>query len=277
MPKETVPDGGLSVRPADLEHTRVWLVEHGMAGVGPTPLLATRLAVRRRTRLAASVLVTVFICTAALIYVNDRPASAAVDGLGSARRWSLLALTALVIGLVLAQSLLDWWVRRADRRAAATLPRRAAHPVRLGWRTVLGWPRAVFAATTFAGATALALAAFTVRDSSARYSAVVLLIGLCGVAAGMLVQLHHILTHPVVADDEVSLNADAIMRTDDARDVAVPTMVWLLPVISVFDTPLARWHTAWMAFIALSVVALILVNAWTARRGGKARRERPVT
>ena len=135
-------------------------------------------------------------------------------------------LTALVVGLVLAQSLLDRWVRRVDRRAAATLPRRAAHPVRLGWRTVLGWPRAAFAVTTFAGAVVLAIGALTVQDSTTRYAAVVLLIGLCGVAVGMVVQLRHVLTHPVVADDEVSLTADVIMRVEDAREVAAPTVVW---------------------------------------------------
>ena len=90
---------------------------------------------------------------------------------------------------MLAQSLLDWWVRRVDRRAGATLPRRAAHPVRLGWRTVLGRPHAAFAVTTFAGAMALAVGALTVPDPTAQYAAVVLLIGLCGVAAGMVVQL----------------------------------------------------------------------------------------
>jgi hypothetical protein len=40
------------------------------------------------------------------------------------------------------------------------------------------------------------------RDVAARYATVVPLIGLCGVAVGMLVQLHHVVTHPVVADDE---------------------------------------------------------------------------
>ncbi|MFH9420315.1 hypothetical protein [Streptomyces sp. NPDC017529] len=88
------------------------------------------------------------------------------------------------------------------------MPRRAAHPVRLGWRTVLGGPRAAFAVATFAGAAALAVRALTVRDSTARYAVVILLIGLCGVAVGMVVQPRHVLVHPVVADDEVSLTAD---------------------------------------------------------------------
>ncbi|GLY93049.1 hypothetical protein [Actinoplanes sp. NBRC 103695] len=148
-----------------------------------------------------------------------------VDGSGN-RRWLLLVLTALVAGLVPAQSLLDRWVRRVDRRAGARLPRRAAHPVRLGWHTVLGRPRAAFAATTFAGAAALAIGALTLHNSTARYAAVILLIGLCGLAVGVVVQLRHILTHPVVADDEISLTTDVIMRVEDARIGAVPTAVW---------------------------------------------------
>ncbi|WP_327010465.1 hypothetical protein OHA72_26335 [Dactylosporangium sp. NBC_01737] len=270
MPKEPVRD-------ANLAEARAWLAGHGLADAEPTPLLATRLAARRRKRVAAAALLAVFICAVALVYVTTLPLDPAVDGLGPDRRRALLVVTAMVIGLVLAQSLLDRWVRRVDQRAGATLPRRAAHPLRPGWRAVLGVPYAAFTAGTFAGAAALAIAALTVQDASARYSAVVLLLGLCGAAASTLAQLHHVLTHPVVADDEVSLNADVIMRTDDAREVAVPTMVWTLPVVSVFTAPLGNWHLAWMVFIAASAVALVLVNTWTTRRGRAARHERPVT
>ncbi|TDD64702.1 hypothetical protein [Actinomadura rubrisoli] len=259
------------MRPAQLEQAGVWLDRHGLADARPTPLLATRLAARRGTRLAAHVLLAAFVIAVALIYVTNRPADAAVDGSGPYRHWSLLGLTAVVAGLVLAQALLDWWVRRVDRRAGATLPRRAAHPVRLGWRTVLGGPRAAFAVATFAGALALAIGALTVQDSTARYAAVVLLIALCGVAVGMIVQLRHILTHPVVADDEVSLTADVIMRVEDAREVATPTVVWCLPVASVFDTALGWWNAAWLVFVALGAITLALIVARTARSSTVAR------
>ena len=262
MPDETLSDVDPPVRPADLERAGAWLARHGLADVRPTLLLATRLAVRRRTRLAASVLLAAFIIGVTLTYTGGMD-----DGSGY-RRWSLLVLTALVVGLVLAQSLLDWRVRRVDRRAGATLPRRATYPVRLGWRTVLGWPRAAFAATTFAGATALAIGSLTLHNSTARYAAVILLIGLCGLAVGIVVQLRHILTHPVVADDEVSLTADVIMRVEDARAGAMPTAVWSvwsLPVVSVFSTTFGWWSAAWLVFIVLSVIALALIEARTAR------------
>jgi hypothetical protein len=263
-------DGSLREAGApDLEEARQWLARHDLAGVAPTPVLATRLAVRRRARLAGAVLLAVFILAVALTYVSDLPIAA--DGFESLRRGSLLVLTALVIGLVLAQSLLDRWVRRVDGRAAATLPRRAAHSVRPGWRTVLGWPRAAVAVTTFAGATALAVGALSIRDATTRYAAVVLLIGLGGVAVGMVVQLRHVLTHPAVADDEASLTTDLAMRVEDAREIATPSAVWSLPVASVFTTGLGWWLAAWMAFIVLTTAALVLVTMRTARSGAVAR------
>ncbi|MCO1654018.1 hypothetical protein [Pseudonocardia humida] len=259
-----MPNGTPPVRPADLVQAGAWLAGHGLADVAPTPLLATRLAVRRRARVAVSLLLAAFLCAVALVYVSELPADPEVDGPGSDRPWSLLVLTVVVVGLVLAQSLLDRWIRRVDRRAAATLPRRAAHPVRLGWRTVLGVPRAAFALATFAGATAMAVGALTGPDPTGRYAAVLLLVGLCGVAVVMLLQLRHVLTHPAVADDEVSLTVDVLMRVEDARDVTVPTVVWSLPVVSVFATAPGWWTTAWLVFIALSVVALALIMARTA-------------
>lgn len=259
------------VRQADIEQAGAWLAGHGLADVRPTPLLATRLAVRRRTRLTSQILLAAFIIVVALVYTGARTAEAAFGGAGSYRPWSLLVLTAVVVALVLAQSLLDRRVRQADRRAGADLPRRTAHPVRLGWRTVLGRPRAAFAAATFAGAMLMAVGALTAQDSIARYAALILLIGLCGVAVGMVVQLRHVLAHPVVADDEVSLTADVIMRVEDAREVATPTVVWSLPVVSVFETALGWWNAAWLVFIVLSVVAFALINARTPQSGTVAR------
>jgi hypothetical protein len=269
MRKRTSPEADSPARPAHLTEAGAWLAGHGLAAE-PTPLLATRLAARRRARLATSVLLAAFYCAMALIYVGDLPARDAADGLGSYRR-SLLVLTALMAGVVLAQSVLDRWVRRVDRRAAATLPRRAAHPARLGWRTLLGWPRAALTVATVAGATALAIGTLTVPGPTAKYAAVILLIGLCGVAICMAVQLRHVLTHPAVADDEVSLTADVIMRVEDARDIATPTVVWSLPVVSVFAIAPGWWNAAWLVFVVLGIIALVLITAWTPASGTVAR------
>lgn len=251
---------------ADLERASAWLAGHGLDDVPATPLLAMRLAVRRRARLAASALLAAFLIGIALVYTFG-----AGDGSGTGRTWSLVGLTAMVVAVVVAQALLHLWVRRVDGRAGAALPRRAAHPAWLGWRTLLGLPRAAFAAVTFAGAAVLAAGALSTSDSAARYAAVVLLIGLGGAAFSAVVQLRHVLTHPAVADDEVSLTADVIMRVEDARDAAIPTTVWSLPVVSVFAAVSGWWIAAWLAFIVLSVGALALINARTAHSGAVAR------
>jgi hypothetical protein len=254
------------VRPTELETARLWLAGRGLADVTPTPMLVTRLTARRRARLAAAVLPAVFLCATALVYVSALPIRPADEGLGTERRWALVVLTALVAGLVLGLSLLDRWVQRVDERAGAELPRRATHSVRPGWRTVLSLPRAALLAATYAGAAVLAIAALATRHGAARYAAVILLIGLCGVAAGTAVQLRHVLTHPVVADDEGTLKADLLMRVEDAREVALPTVVWSLPVVSVFDAGLDPWNTGWLVFMVLSIIALLLITAWEGRR-----------
>ncbi|SHN14166.1 hypothetical protein [Cryptosporangium aurantiacum] len=247
-------------RSAHLEIARLWLAGRGLTDVPPTPWLAARLTVRRRARLAASTLVALFLCGVALIYVTALPTGEPADELRS-----LLVLMALVVVLVLAQALLDRWVRHVDRQASEQLPQRAAHTIRPGWRTVLGLPRAALLVTTYIAATTLAIGTLIVRDSTDRYPPVILLIGLCGVAIGTVIQLRHVLTHPVVADDEGSLAADLHMRVEDARELAMPTAVWSLPVVSVFSAGLDPWNTAWLVFIVLSIIALLLITAWTGR------------
>ncbi len=259
------------VRSTELEIARLWLAGRGLAEVTPTPMLAARLAVRRRARVVAAVLTAVFLCATALVYVSALPIRPADEGFGTQRRWALVVLTALVAGLVLGLSLLDRWVRRVDHQAGAGLPRRATHSVRPGWRTVLGVPRAALLAITYAYAAVLAIVALTMRVGAARYAAVILLIGLCGVAVGTAVQLRHVLTHPVVADDEGSLKADFLMRVEDAREVAIPSVVWSLPVVSVFDTGLDPWNSGWLVFMILSVIALALITAWDGRSALAAR------
>ncbi len=124
---------------------------------------------------------------------------------------------------------------------------------------------------TFGGAIALALGGLSRPDSTARFAAVVLLIGLCGTAVRTVGQLRHTLTQPVVADDEVSLAADVIMRVEDARDTATPTVVWPLPIVSVFGTVPGWWDAAWLIFVVLSVFALALITARTPGSGMVAR------
>ncbi|MFI6882736.1 hypothetical protein [Streptosporangium canum] len=219
MTREPLPDTGPPTRTTDLRMAGEWLARHDLADTHPPPLLASRLAVRRRARLAT------YVILAALIIVSALAATSAFGGLQPRR--PLLALAASVAGLLLAQSLLDRW-RRVDQRVGATLSRRAAHVIQPGWRTVLGRPYAVFAVATFAGALVPAASALAVPDPAVRQPAVVVLIGLLGATAITALQLRHPLSFPVVAEDEESPAADVIMRVEDARELTPqpPTPGW---------------------------------------------------
>ncbi|MEV4896613.1 hypothetical protein AB0K48_45365 [Nonomuraea sp. NPDC055795] len=265
MTREPLPGTDPPSRTADLRLAGEWLAQHDLADARPTPLLASRLAVRRRARLAA------YVILAALIIVSALAATSAFGGLQPYRPLLLLVLAVSVAGLLLAQSLLDRWVRRVDQRAGATLSRRAAHPIQPGWRVVLGRPYAVFAVVTFAGAMALAASALTVPDPTVRQLAVVVLIGLLGAMAITAMQLRHLLRFPVVAEDEESLTADVIMRVEDARELTTPSVQWSLPVV-LFGTAPGWWGAAAFAYIVLSLAACVVLHARTASCATVARR-----
>ncbi|MEV4377537.1 hypothetical protein [Streptosporangium sp. NPDC049644] len=114
MSSRPLPDADPPVPPEDLRQAGAWLAWHGLADARPTPLLATRLAVRRRARLAGHVMLAVLIMAAALAQVYGRPATSAYGGFWPHPPMPLLLLTASVVGFLLVRLLLD-------RRAGATL------------------------------------------------------------------------------------------------------------------------------------------------------------
>jgi hypothetical protein len=257
---------------ADGRRAREWLARHGLGDAEPTPLLSARLAARRRARRADHLMLAALMLAAALVQAFDRLATSTFGGFGPHRWTPLLILIVLITGLLLVQSLFARWVRSVDRRAGMALSRRAAHPVKTGWRTVLGRPYAALAAATFAGSTALAVGALTAGDSTVRYAAFVLLVGLFGVAAGVALQLRDLLMRPVVAEDEISLTVDVIMRLEDAREATAPAVVWALPVVLLFGTAPAWWNAASLACVGIGVIALGVIKARTPPIGTLARR-----
>lgn len=271
MPNQAVPDADQSARPRDLQRAGAWLARHGLADAKPTPLLTRRLAARQRARLIDSILLAVLFIVAALTQARNLLASSGFPGLDPDGRVPLLILTVLVVGLLLGQWLLDWWLRRVDRRAGAALSRRVAHPIRPGWEAVLGRPHAAFTVASFAVAAALGASALTVQGAIVRYAAAVLLIGLVGVGIGRLVRLRHVLARPVVAEDEASLTADFIMRVEDARELTSPAVAWALPMVLVFGTAPAWWNAAAIVFVLAGVVTLVAVHARSPRSGTVAR------
>lgn len=253
-----------ALQPKDLALAGAWLSGHGLAEARPTPLLAVRLAVRRRARLANQVLLAALFIGAALIRVTF--------GFRPQHALPLLLLAAMVAALLLAQVLLDQWVRRVDRRAGAALPRRTAHLAQPGWRTLLGTPHAAFMIATSGGAIVLAASALTVQDATVRYAALVLLAGLLGVAAGVALQLRDLLVRPIVAEDETSLTADVIMRVEDARELTVPSVPWTLPVLLLFGFAPVWWDAAAIALVIAGVLVLALISKRTPSSVAVARR-----
>jgi hypothetical protein len=261
MANSSVPGAG--PRPADVRYAGTWLLQHGLGDAPPTPLLAARLAVRRRARLLGSVLLAALILGAALAQGFDRLATSAFGGFQPRRPTPVLLLTVLIVALLLARALLDAWIRRVDRQAGAALARRAAHPVQPGWRAVLGRPHAAFAAGTFAGALALGASALAVGEGTARHAAVVLLVAVAGVGVSAALQLRELLARPVVAEDEISLTADVVMRVEDARESIAPAVVWSLPVVLLFGSAPGWWNAASLGFVVLGLAANIAVQART--------------
>lgn len=261
MANSSMPDAGL--RPVDVLCARDWLQGHGLSDGPPTPLLTARLAVRRRARLLGSLLQAAFIPGAALALT--------FGGFGSQRPVPVLALSALVVGLLLARTLIDAWVRRVDRRAGAALARRAAHPVQPGWRALLGRPYAVLAGGTFVGAVALGVSALAVGEGTARYAAVVVLVAVVGVGAGEALQLRELLARPVVAEDEVSLTADVVMHIEDVRESAAPTTLCSLPMVLLFGSAPGWWNAACLGFLVLGMAAYVAVHVRAPRAAAIAR------
>ncbi|MCE6997297.1 hypothetical protein LZG04_21180 [Saccharothrix sp. S26] len=251
------------MREADRAEVERWLARHGLVDARPTPLLAARLAARWRANVVGSALIAAFIIGAALTHVSALP------GPGTSR---LPLLTTLVVGLLAGQWLLGSWVRRVDRRAGARLSRRVAHPVELGWRAVLGRPYAVFTVAGFACAALLAVSVLPVADPLLRSGAVVVLIGLAGAAVGIVMQLRQVLASPAVAEDEVSLTADVVMRVEDARALVTPGLVWVLPAIFLNGDSLGWWNVASLAFVVVGAIAFSLLRIRTTGDGTAARR-----
>jgi hypothetical protein len=256
------------MRQADQAAIRIWLDQHGLADVEPTPLLKTRLSVRVLVKVVGSLLIAGFLIGAALTHTLRLK-----DGVTPS--WlPLLLLALLVAGLLVGQWLLGWWVRRVDRKAGAQLSRRVAHPVALGWQAVLGRPLAVFTVATYAAALLLAASVLPIADPGLRNGAIVVLVSLVGAGAGLIMQLSQVLASPAVADDEASLTADVIMRIDDARALVTPALVWSLPPIFLYGASLGWWNVVSLALVVVGGIAFSVIQLRSKDIGTAARRAR---
>jgi hypothetical protein len=84
-------------------------------------------------------------------------------------------------------------------------------------------------------------------------------------------QLRQVLASPAVAQDEASLTADVIMRVEDARALATPSLVWTLPAIFLYGDELGWWNAVALALVVVGAVALGLLQSRTTAVEGAAR------
>jgi hypothetical protein len=227
-----------------------WLSSHGLAETSASTVVAARLAARRRTRLVDSVVLAVMIIAATALAVAPG-------------RLTLAGMVAVMVAVLVVRWRLDMSVQRADQRAASSLTVRATHAVHPSLLAVLGRPHAWFAASTFAFSLFLAISALIVPSAKLRYPALILLIGLVGLAAGIVLRLRHLLARPVVAADEASLIVDVLLRVEDAREVVAPTVLWSLPVVLLFGFAPAWWRALAIGFVLVGVVLLVIMTKRT--------------
>jgi hypothetical protein len=114
----------------------------------------------------------------------------------------------------------------------------------------------------------LAVSALVAGDSIVRYAAVIVLVLLFGVTTGIAVQLRDLLARPVVAEDEVSLTADVIMRVEDARGL---TSLWSVPLVLLFAATPGWWNVAAFILALVGSVMLVVIHKRTPPIGTVAR------
>jgi hypothetical protein len=245
--------------PTDAEHrqTRRWLDRVGGDELPVTPLLAARIAVRRRTErfMMAGFLAVL----AALMGLLWWPGITTGDW----ETWSVLGLTASAVAAVCAYLVMAAvylatvsYERAADRNLADTMARPAARSVRMSLRTLLGTQCVVSAVVMHASGAIIAVAVLILATHpGARTTGVVLLVGVLVFASVTAAVLSDITRRPIVVDDEMSMRADGLLRFNAARRaVASYFLVYIVAALTA-DRPMDILVE--MALPAAIVVAMI--------------------
>jgi hypothetical protein len=238
----------------DLHRAGKWLKAHGALDVAPTPLLAARLRARRRRE---PVLLAV---GGALAVLNGFLDSRLSVGHGSVFR--ALDLLAIALLTVPAQWLSLRVLRRADRRIGATVARRVTHPAALGWRELLGPRRLAVAAIMYGSALALGVVDLGYAPTrSDRVVMAVLVVAIVALAAITVAWINEVVRRPALADDEISLAADDVLRTEDGHVVTVtaqPAVLALIVTLTMTRPLPTPVYAACYALVVLGVLAWFL-------------------
>jgi hypothetical protein len=252
-PNDTI----LAVGEQDLARARDWLARHGARGDPPSRLLAARLAVRAGARQTGMLLIVgiglLIVGWAALVELIDF--SWEVGPSGTELRGALEMSVAYLL-----LSLVTWWTCRrqwaGERRIARALPRRVAHSARTGVLGVVGGWYVLAAAVTYGGGLAIGLGVVALSGTAeGRVLGAVIAAGTLGLGALAAVVVAEAVRRPALAEDDLSLRADDLLRTEDAH-VMPP-----FPLLVALVASIAAAASAAVTFVLLGYVVVGAV-AW---------------
>lgn len=218
-----------------------WTQRYRGMDLGPYSLLLARLMVRRRavhlgTGLVAAVLV---VRVAQLLLGSD------------ALIWPV-ALTALV---ALAAGVAPLVRRRGDDRIAATQHEHMARPEPVEFAAVVGRRTRILLAVSYVGAALVGLAGLLA--ATLVVESVVFLVGVALLAAITYASLRSALTRAPIAVDHGSLQADDLLRVNDARHAAVayPALLALVTMAAAASIWLVAAYAVASAVISVLAMA----------------------
>jgi hypothetical protein len=223
---------------ADLDRARRWLRQHRLGDIEPTPLLAARLAARRRAKFAE--VITVVVGTSGMLAWMLAADYRGTSG-DSADLFGLVWQVSFNIALILGMAAGFWWQRREERPLLQGMAVRTAHPEATSATRVLGQRRVRTALAINVGGVATGAAvALLAPDGADRALALAFLLGVAVLAGLGALALNAVLRRPSVAEDSASLAVDDALRVEDGRRALVPYAL-LIAVIVAVNTTASSW------------------------------------
>ena len=218
-----------------------WTQRYRGLDLGPYSLLLARLMVRRRAVHLGVGLVAVVLVLRVVQFLLD----------SSSPAWPAL-LTGLV---VLAAGVALLVQRRGDERIAAAQHEHVERHEPVDFAAVVGRRTRALLTVSYVGAALLGLAGLLYGADIVQ--SVDFLVGVALLAAVTYASLHSALTRAAIAVDHGSLQADDLLRVNDARHAAVaypvllalvtmatPTSIWLLTVYTVVSAVISVFAMA---------------------------------
>ncbi|MBB5890897.1 hypothetical protein ACFFS4_19635 [Kutzneria kofuensis] len=217
-----------------------WTQRYRGVDLGPHTLLLGRLLVRRRAvQLGVALVAAVLVLRVVQFLLGS-----------TSLLWPVLltALVSLAAGIALVVQ------RLGDRRIAAAQPEHVNRHEPVDFAAIVGRRTRTLLAVSYVGAALLGFAALLTSDDSAQ--AVVFLVGVALLAAVTYASLHSALTRAPIAVDHGSLQADELLRVNDARHAALayPVLLALVTMSSASSIWLLTVYTA--VSVVISVFAM---------------------